>query len=40
MNAAVLKYLRSGIEARMDIPDAADPKLETVRVLTQDAAAD
>ncbi|GGZ08700.1 hypothetical protein GCM10010327_44140 [Streptomyces nitrosporeus] len=30
----VLRYLRSGIEAGMNVPDPADPQLRTVRVCT------
>ena len=33
LNQAVLDYLRSGLRAGMNIPDAADPSLETIRVL-------
>ncbi len=32
INAVVVEYLRSGLEAGMVIPDAADPSLETIRV--------
>jgi len=32
INAAVVDYLRSGLEAGMVLPDPADPSLETVRV--------
>ena len=28
----VVEYLRSGLAAGMDIPDAADPKLNTIKV--------
>jgi len=28
----VVEYLRSGLAAGMDIPDAADPKLKTIKV--------
>jgi arginine/lysine/ornithine decarboxylase len=40
LNRPVIDYLRSGVEAGMVIPDAADPKLESVRVLVEDVAAD
>ncbi|OBI91660.1 aminotransferase class I/II-fold pyridoxal phosphate-dependent enzyme [Mycobacterium sp. 1245805.9] len=33
LNDAVLDYLRSGVRAGMNIPDAADPSMETIRVL-------
>lgn len=33
INAAVMDYLTSGVAAGMVIPDAADPQLETVRVV-------
>lgn len=33
LNEAVLDYLCSGVSAGMNLPDAADPSLETVRVL-------
>ena len=36
----VLDYLRTGVEAGMVVPDAADTKLESVRVLIEDAGAD
>lgn len=32
----VLRYLRSGVEAGMNLPDAADTQLETVRVVAED----
>lgn len=32
INEAVLDYLRTGVEAGMNVPDAADPQLRTVRV--------
>lgn len=35
LNTAVLDYLRSGVKAGMVIPDAADPKLESVRVYRE-----
>jgi arginine decarboxylase len=35
-NAPVVDYLRAGLAAGMIIPDAADPKLETFRVVAQD----
>jgi arginine decarboxylase len=31
----VLKYLRSGIKAGMVIPDAADPSIDSVRVMIE-----
>lgn len=31
----VLRYLRSGIEAGMNIPDAVDTRLATVRVMVE-----
>jgi arginine/lysine/ornithine decarboxylase len=33
LNDAVLDYLCSGVRAGMNVPDAADPSLETIRVL-------
>jgi arginine decarboxylase len=33
VNHAVVEYLRTGLEAGMVIPDAADPSLETIRVV-------
>lgn len=33
LNDAVLSYLRSGVEAGMNLPDAADPQLQTIRVV-------
>lgn len=33
LNDAVLDYLCSGVRAGMNVPDAADPSLRTVRVL-------
>ncbi|OBI45440.1 aminotransferase class I/II-fold pyridoxal phosphate-dependent enzyme [Mycobacterium colombiense] len=33
LNGAVLDYLRSGVNAGMNLPDAADPSLQTIRVL-------
>lgn len=33
LNAAVLDYLCSGVNAGMNLPDAADPSLNTIRVL-------
>jgi arginine/lysine/ornithine decarboxylase len=40
LNAQVLDYLRTGVEAGMVVPDAADTKLESVRVLIEDVGAD
>jgi arginine/lysine/ornithine decarboxylase len=36
LNAAVLRYLRSGVAAGMVVPDAADPHVETIRVLVEE----
>ncbi|HEV7423207.1 MAG TPA: ornithine decarboxylase, partial [Mycobacterium sp.] len=33
LNDAVLDYLRSGLEAGMNLPDPADPSLNTVKVV-------
>ncbi|MCW2658938.1 MAG: ornithine decarboxylase [Mycobacterium sp.] len=33
LNAGVLNYLCSGVRAGMNVPDAADPSLQTIRVL-------
>jgi arginine/lysine/ornithine decarboxylase len=33
LNEAVIDYLRSGVEAGMNLPDAADPSLHTVKVV-------
>ncbi|MZD06092.1 ornithine decarboxylase [Streptomyces sp. SID5785] len=35
----VLRYLRSGVTAGMNVPDAADPRLDTVRVVRTEADA-
>jgi hypothetical protein len=35
LNAAVVDYLRSGVAAGMVVPDAADPSVESVRVLVE-----
>jgi arginine/lysine/ornithine decarboxylase len=35
INAAVIDYLLSGLQAGMVLPDPEDPKLETVRVTAQ-----
>ncbi|PWI42816.1 ornithine decarboxylase [Streptomyces sp. ICBB 8177] len=35
LNAAVVDYLRGGVEAGMVVPDATDPKLESVRVFVE-----
>jgi lysine decarboxylase len=34
----VLRYLRTGLDAGMNLPDATDPQLETIRVVARDAA--
>ncbi len=36
LNAEVLQYLRSGVEAGMVVPDAADTEVRTVRVTVED----
>ncbi|MFF4172169.1 aminotransferase class I/II-fold pyridoxal phosphate-dependent enzyme [Streptomyces sp. NPDC001744] len=36
LNAPVLRYLRSGVDAGMVVPDAADPEVRTVRVSVED----
>ncbi|MGW1428663.1 aminotransferase class I/II-fold pyridoxal phosphate-dependent enzyme [Streptomyces sp. NPDC002431] len=36
LNEPVLHYLRSGIEAGMNLPDPADPELRTIRVCATD----
>ncbi|MFJ4871960.1 aminotransferase class I/II-fold pyridoxal phosphate-dependent enzyme [Streptomyces sp. NPDC088757] len=36
LNAEVLRYLRSGVEAGMVVPDAVDPEVKTVRVTVED----
>ena len=33
LNDAVLEYLRSGLEAGMNLPDPADPELKTIKVV-------
>jgi len=33
LNAGVIEYLRSGLEAGMVVPDPGDPSLETIRVV-------
>jgi arginine/lysine/ornithine decarboxylase len=35
LNMPVLRYLRTGVDAGMVVPDAADPSLRTVRVVDQ-----
>jgi arginine decarboxylase len=35
LNAAVLEYLRTGVDAGMSVPDARDPRLDTVRVVAE-----
>jgi hypothetical protein len=35
LDAAVVEYLRSGVAAGMNIPDAADTSLTTIRVVAQ-----
>lgn len=35
LNEAVVDYLRSGVEAGMVVPDAADPELNSVRVMCE-----
>ncbi|WP_067889146.1 aminotransferase class I/II-fold pyridoxal phosphate-dependent enzyme [Nocardia vaccinii] len=37
LDTAVLDYLRTGVAAGMNIPDAADPELKTVRVVARTA---
>lgn len=37
VNAAVVDYLRAGLAAEMTLPDAADPTLETFRVVADRA---
>ncbi|MGW7054230.1 aminotransferase class I/II-fold pyridoxal phosphate-dependent enzyme [Streptomyces sp. NPDC054887] len=36
LNSEVLRYLRSGVDAGMVVPDAADTEVKTVRVSTED----
>lgn len=36
LNAAVVDYLRSGVDAGMSVPDASDTSVQTVRVLVED----
>jgi arginine/lysine/ornithine decarboxylase len=36
LNKAVLRYLRSGVEAGMVIPDGADPEVRTIRVAVEE----
>lgn len=35
LNAVVVEYLRTGLQAGMNVPDAADPKLRTIRVTAR-----
>ncbi|WP_040790559.1 aminotransferase class I/II-fold pyridoxal phosphate-dependent enzyme [Nocardia paucivorans] len=35
IDAAVMEYLRSGVAAGMNVPDAADPTLDTIRVVAR-----
>nr|WP_274535245.1 hypothetical protein [Pseudofrankia asymbiotica] len=37
LDESVLHYLRSGLEAGMELPDAADSQLETIRVVASGA---
>ncbi|MEU1426982.1 ornithine decarboxylase [Nocardia sp. NPDC005746] len=37
IDVAVIDYLRSGIAAGMNVPDPADPSLDTLRVVARDA---
>jgi arginine/lysine/ornithine decarboxylase len=37
LGGAVLRYLRTGVEAGMMVPDAADPQVRTVRVVARGA---
>ncbi|MET7455782.1 ornithine decarboxylase [Streptomyces sp. NPDC005574] len=36
LNAAVVRYLRTGVEAGMVVPDAADPEVDSIRVAIED----
>ena len=36
ITAEFLNYLRSGVNAGMQLPDAADSALDTIRVVSQD----
>ncbi|RFU84558.1 ornithine decarboxylase [Streptomyces triticagri] len=40
LDGAVLDYLRTGVRAGMLVPDAADGRIDTVRVAVQEAGAD
>ncbi|KUL35589.1 ornithine decarboxylase [Streptomyces sp. NRRL F-4489] len=40
LNEPVLHYLRTGVAAGMNLPDATDPQLRTVRVLARDTESD
>jgi lysine decarboxylase len=35
ITAELLDYLRSGLEAGMQLPDPADPALDTIRVVSE-----
>lgn len=35
LDAPVVRYLTSGVRAGMNVPDAADPELKTIRVLVE-----
>jgi arginine decarboxylase len=35
ITAELLDYLRSGVSAGMQLPDAADPALDTIRVVSR-----
>ncbi len=35
VDAAVVDYLRSGVENGMNVPDPADPSLRTLRVVAE-----
>jgi lysine decarboxylase len=37
LTGPVLRYLRTGLDAGMNLPDATDSELQTIRVLTRDA---
>ncbi|MBH0247173.1 aminoacid decarboxylase, partial [Streptomyces cavourensis] len=40
LDRAVVEYLRTGVDAGMLVPDAADPTIATIRVSTRDVGAD
>ncbi len=36
LDDGVVEYLRTGVDGGMNVPDAADPSLRTIRVVARD----